>query len=455
MVNNIDIKSERSNSAEVARQFCDMHPPLNAQQAKIESSRCYFCHDAPCIEACPTDIDIPNFIKKIHSQNTKGAAIEILNQNIMGGTCARVCPVESLCEQACVRNSDEDKPVVIGELQRYATDWLFEKNIQPYTRAASTGKKIAVVGAGPAGLSCAHLLSRQGHDVEIFEAKAKPGGLNEYGLAAYKVVDDFVQKEIKFILELGGIRIHYNQRLGDKVSLAKLRQDYDAVFLGMGLSGVNELQIDNEELPGVIDAVDYISKLRQTENLNELPVGRRILVIGGGSTAIDIATQTKKLGAEFVTLVYRRGEDDMKATSVERRWAQTNGVLIKTWAKPSKLIGSKQGVRGVVFERTQADKNGKLQGTGETFELEADQVFKAIGQTLIPSGLQEEADSLNIESGRILVDKERRTNLSDVFAGGDCINGGHLTVTSVQDGKLAATAIHKLLTQGSEEKAYG
>jgi dihydropyrimidine dehydrogenase (NAD+) subunit PreT len=289
-IQSADISPNRlPNTEDYAQNFCDKNPPLDFKNAKIESMRCYFCHDAPCIEACPTDINIPSFIRKISTENIKGAAKDILSQNIMGGTCARVCPVESLCEQACVRNHDEEKPVTIGKLQRFATDWLFENEIQLFSRPSATGKKIAIVGAGPAGLSCAHKLAMYGHDVVIFEAKGKPGGLNEYGLAAYKVVDDFVQREIRYILEIGGIQIKYGQALGTGLTLAQLQKDFDAVFLGVGLSGVNALQLEGEGLSGVIDAVDYIQKIRQADRLAALPVGRRVVVVGGGNTAIDIA----------------------------------------------------------------------------------------------------------------------------------------------------------------------
>jgi dihydropyrimidine dehydrogenase (NAD+) subunit PreT len=440
-----DIQTGRLSTEKYSKIFCDKKPPLDQLTASVESTRCYFCYDAPCIQACPTEINIPQFIRRISTGNLKGAATEILDANIMGGTCARVCPVESLCEKACVRNTSEDKPVTIGQLQRYATDWLFEKEIQPFTRASSTGKKIAVIGAGPAGLSCAHKLATLGHDVSVFEAKEKGGGLNEYGLAAYKMVDDFAQREIDFILAVGGIKIHYGQALGQKVTLAKLRKDFDAVFLGTGLSGVNELGIEGEELAGVVDAVDYISQIRQAKDPSKLPVARRAVVIGGGNTAVDIAVQSKLLGAEDVTLVYRRGVENMGATWAEQQLAQKNGVLIKTFSKPVKIHGDKNGVTGIEFERTRLDGSGKLVGTGDHYTLACDTVFKAIGQILRSADLGDAPELLQISKGRVVVDEKRHTTLAGVYAGGDCINGGVLTVNSVQDGKIAALAIHEQL----------
>src|SRR5689334_6677691 len=250
--------ARRLSADELARNFADIHVPLDRERSLIEASRCYFCYDAPCQQACPTSIDIPGFIRKISTDNVKGAAVTILNENIMGGACARVCPVEVLCEQACVRETQETRPIQIGALQRYATDWLFERKLQPFTRAAPTGKRVAVVGAGPAGLACAHRLAMRGHDVTIYEARPKAGGLNEYGIAAYKVPDDFAQAEVAFVLGIGGIKIEFGKTLGRDISLANLRRDFDAVFLGMGLAGVNALALESEDMPGVMDAVGYI-----------------------------------------------------------------------------------------------------------------------------------------------------------------------------------------------------
>ncbi len=441
-----DIAVGRLAPAEYAANFGDVEAPLDGKRALIDASRCFFCHDAPCIEACPTGIDIPGFIRKIATSNVKGAATTILRENIFGGACARVCPTEVLCEQACVRNHSEDKPVNIGALQRYATDHLFAAGAQPFARAAASGKRVAVVGGGPAGLACAHRLAMLGHAVTVFEAKEKLGGLNEYGVAAYKVANDFAQREVAFVLSLGGIEAQCGKALGRDVTLAQLRKDYDAVFLGMGLAGVNALQAEGEQLAGVEDAVAYIARLRQAVDKSKLPVGRRIVVIGGGNTAIDIAVQSKRLGAEDATIVYRRGPEQMSATAHEQEFAQTNGVTIKHWAKPARLLGEGGRLRAAEFEYTRLD-GGKLVGTGERFTLAADTLFKAIGQTFAPDPLVDGAQqTLDLKNGRIAVNAERQTSLPGVFAGGDCVSGGQdLTVQAVQDGKLAAHAIDRYL----------
>ncbi len=444
----VDIAFGRLTAEEYVENFSDIHPPLDRNKAIIEANRCVFCHDAPCIEACPTGIQIPIFIKKISTDNVKGAAKTILEANIMGGSCARVCPTEELCEEACVRNTQSDQPIKIGQLQRYAVDNLMMRpDRQLFRRKPATGKRIAVVGAGPAGLSCAHRLSREGHDVIIFEAKEKAGGLNEYGIAAYKVPNDFAQSEVSYILSLGGIEIKYGQALGKQISLVQLRKDYDAVFLGMGMTGVNALGIAEEEMEGIENAVDYIEDLRKSKDLSKLPVGRRVVVIGGGNTAIDIAIQIKRLGAEYVTLLYRRGPEHMTATEWEQEFAQTNGVMIKHWAMPKKLIGRHGHVAGIECEYTQLDDNGKLMGTGDTFTIDADQVFKAIGQTFVPSPCQDNGkDLLQLsKKGRIAVNDEGLTSLPGVYAGGDCTEGQDLTVAAVEGGKVAAEAIDRYL----------
>jgi len=441
-----DIAAGRLTPGAYEANFGDVEAPLDGKRALIDSSRCFFCHDAPCIEACPTGIDIPGFIRKIATGNTKGAATTILRENIFGGACARVCPTEVLCEQACVRNHSEDKPVNIGALQRYATDHLFASGARPFTRAAASGKRVAVVGGGPAGLACAHRLAMLGHAVTVFEAKEKLGGLNEYGVAAYKVADDFARREVEFVLSLGGIEARCGKMLGRDVTLTQLRKDFDAVFLGMGLGGVNALQTEGEDMQGVEDAVAYIARLRQAKDKSKLPVGRRIVVIGGGNTAIDIAVQSKRLGAEDVTIVYRRGPGQMSATAHEQEFAQTNGVKIKHWAKPARLLGEGGRGRAAEFEYTRMDGD-KLVGTGERFTLAADMVFKAIGQTFVPNPLANGSQqALDLKGGRIAVNTDRQTSLPGVFAGGDCVSGGQdLTVQAVQDGKLAAHAIDRYL----------
>jgi len=441
-----DIRERRLDDDELARNFADLHPPLSRSEALIEADRCYFCFDAPCTTACPTGIDIPGFIQKIRSDNIRGSAHTILRENIMGGMCARVCPTEVLCEQACVRNTHEEKPVEIGLLQRYATDPVFEQQTPLFSRAPATGKKVAIVGGGPAGLSCAHRLAMLGHDVVVYNRDAKPGGLNEYGIAAYKAIDDFAQKEVAYILSIGGIDVRSGQSLGRDFTLSELRSSYDAVFIGIGLGLTNELGLDRESLPGVGAAIDYIAGIRQADDLGRLPVGRRVVVIGGGMTAIDIAVQSRRLGAERVDLVYRRGPEQMGASQYEQDLARTNGVTIHHWAAPVALLGD-ENITTIRFERTSLDGE-RLAATGEQFELTADTVFKAIGQTLDAPMLGDSAADLVIEHNRIVVNDAGKTSLADVWAGGDCIAAGDdLTVTAVQQGKVAALDIDRYLRE--------
>lgn len=438
-----DIAAGRLPKQDYPAQFSDLHPPLNDHEALVEADRCFFCYDAPCQTACPTAIDIPLFIREIQAGHPKSAAKTIFDQNILGGMCARVCPTETLCEEVCVRQTSEGQPVKIGLLQRYATDAAMADKKHPYARARSSGKKVAVIGAGPAGLACAHRLAMRGHEVTIFEARKKSGGLNEFGIAAYKTVDDFAQKEVEFVLSIGGIHIRHDVALGAAVQLADLQRDYHAVFLGMGLQGVNALGTKDEKTEGVEDAVGYIAELRQAKDLAKLPVGRRVLVIGGGMTAIDVAVQSKLLGAEDVTILYRRGQAHMKASAYEQELAQTKGVKIKHWVMPRKVIVRNGKAMGLRCEYTK-EQRGKVLGTGETFDLAADMIFKAIGQTYIDVL----GGALALEDGRIAVDGERRTSVNGIWAGGDCAAGGKdLTVAAVDDGRRAAESIHAALSR--------
>ncbi|MEK6357544.1 MAG: NAD(P)-dependent oxidoreductase [Burkholderia cenocepacia] len=430
-----DIAAHRLSSTQLSCEFADIAPLLDPTAAAAAASRCHYCYDAPCVHACPTQIDIPSFIRKIGNGNLKGAATDILSANPLGGMCARVCPTEILCEGACVRNHQDAQPVAIGALQRHATDWAMQTGAVQFRRAPETGRHVAVVGAGPAGLACAHRLALAGHRVTLFDARPKAGGLNEYGIAAYKTVDDFAQREVEWLLSVGGITLETGMALGRDVTLDTLREQHDAVFLAMGLGGVRALAIDGEQLRGVMNAVDFIEQVRQADTLANVPVGRRVVVIGGGNTAIDAAVQSRKLGAERVTMVYRRGVDAMSATWAEREFAQKSGVTLVTHAKPVRIAGTDGQVTGVEFEGA----------SGERFTVDADMVLKAIGQTLVPDGV--EAALLTADGTRIAVDADGRTALPDVWAGGDCAatDGVDLTVQAVQDGKRAAASIDATL----------
>lgn len=440
-----DISAGRLAAADYGKNFSDVHPPLSAHEAVVESDRCYFCFDAPCTNACPTSIDIPLFIRKIGTGNVEGAAETIFSSNILGGMCARVCPTETLCEEACVRNAAEEKPVRIGLLQRHATDHYLERHSAYGVRAPATGRKIAVVGAGPAGLACAHELALKGHDVTIFEARGKAGGLNEFGIAAYKATDDFAQREVDFVLGIGGIAVEAGKALGRDFTLADLRANYDAVFLGLGLQAVNALGVEGEETAGVVDAVRWIEDLRQSPDKSAIEVGARVVVIGGGMTAVDAAIQAKKLGADDVTIAYRRGPAEMGASRYEQDLAQVNGVRILHWVAPRQVVSEGNAVAAVDFERTALDASGRLAGTGRTIRLAADQVMKAIGQTFVSGPV--EGETVALDGGRIAIDGEMRTSLAKVWAGGDCVRGGEdLTVQAVDHGKRAALSIHASLS---------
>ena len=434
------IHSGRLAPQEYDANFSDLHPAYDKHEALVAADRCYFCYDAPCMTACPTAIDIPMFIREISTGNTLGAAKTIFDQNILGGMCARVCPTETLCEQACVRNTAEEKPVEIGRLQRYATDAAMATEKQFYNRAPATGKTVAVIGAGPAGLAAAHRLALHGHSVTIYDAREKSGGLNEFGIAAYKAPGDFAQQEVEYIIGIGGIEIQNGKALGRDFSLDDLKASHDAVFLGVGLAAVNALATKGEEVEGVADAVDFIANLRSSVKAT-VPVGRRVVVIGGGMTAVDAAIQSKLLGAEEVTMVYRRGKEQMNASEYEQDLASSKGVLIRHWLKPREIIAQDGRVTAIELEYTHIE-NGALAGTGQTTTIACDQVLTAIGQKLDLSGI----NALKIEDGKITVDQEGRTTLTGVWAGGDCALGGDdLTVSAAAMGRDAAESINRAL----------
>ena len=437
------IAAGRLTPAQYVDNFADLHPPLDKHEALVESDRCYFCYDAPCMNACPTEIDIPLFIREIVTDNPLGAAKTIFEQNILGGMCARVCPTEQLCEEACVREAAEGKPVKIGQLQRYATDAAMREDAQFFTRGTPTGKTVAVVGAGPAGLACAHRLTMHGHEVTVYDARPKPGGLNEYGIASYKAPGNFAQAEVDYITAIGGITIEHGIALGRDLALDDLTAKFDAVFLGLGLYSTNPLNLDNELADGAVDAIDFIAELRQAEDLSTLAIGRRVVVIGGGMTAIDAAVQAKLLGAEEVTIAYRRGKEQMNASGYEQELATSKGVVIRHWLAPRRVLTENGQVSGIELEYTEL-VDGKLLGSGEAIVIPADQVFKAIGQKL------EKRPELTLSGGKIEVDDEGRTTMEKVWAGGDCATGGDdLTVTAVAEGRDAAESITRYLTAGA------
>jgi glutamate synthase (NADPH/NADH) small chain len=442
------IKNNRLTKEQYADNFSDIHPPFEtADAALVEANRCLFCYDAPCMKSCPTGIDVPKFIKQIATENLKGSAHTILSSNIMGAGCSKVCPVEKLCEGACVYNLMEEEPIHIAKLQRYSTERAMEKNWQLFKRKSSTGKKVAVVGAGPAGLSCAHVLSREGIDLTVYEKESKGGGLMTYGIAAYKVTPQFCEDEVNYILGIGGIEIKYNQELGKDVSLAQLKKEYDAVYLGIGVGVARQLDIPGEKLEGVVDAIQFIYNIR-ANGYPSVPVGDKVAVIGMGMTAIDAATQAKRLGAKEVTLVYRRTEAEKPCTDVELDIAKLDGCEIIWLAAPKKVKGSGGKVKQLVcsvMKLGDPDASGRRSpvDTGETFTLDVDMVIKAAGQ--VPFEKLVKKFKIQNSKGKITIDTNCATNIKGVFAGGDAVNGGKEVVDAVQAGKDGATAILKYL----------
>ena len=444
-----DIRPARLAAIEYTQHFADAAPRLTRTQALVEAERCLYCFDAPCTTACPTGIDVPSFIRRISDDNLRGAAKTILDANPLGGTCARVCPTEVLCEQVCVRTTQSGKPVEIGRLQRYAVDAVMDQPISTlFPRAPATGHSVAVVGAGPAGLACAVGLARLGHSVVLHDAKPKGGGLNEYGLAAYKVADAFASRELDWLLGVGGITLNTGWRLQTAAQLQALQQGHAAVYLAVGLADTQNLGVPGEDLAGVRDAVDFIAELRQADDKSRLPIGRRVVVIGGGMTAVDAAVQSKLLGADEVHMVYRRGPASMGASTAEQDWARTHGVTIHHWLAPQSVLagsGAAAGQAVAVCFASQALVDGALTPTGLQHTVAADMVLKAIGQRLDSPVLA--GTGLTLHKGRIQADDDGRTGVPGLYAGGDCRLGGRdLTVEAVQDGKRAAQAIHAQLT---------
>ncbi|GAB2827429.1 NAD(P)-dependent oxidoreductase [Ferruginibacter profundus] len=441
------ITNNKLSPQQYAENFSDIHPPFETHNAAlVEANRCLFCYDAPCIKSCPTGINVPKFIKQITSDNIKGSAHTIFLSNIMGAGCSKVCPVEKLCEGSCVFNLMDEPPIPIAKLQRYSTEKAMQQKWQLFERKKSSGKKVAVVGAGPAGLSCAHVLSREGIDVTIYEKESKGGGLMTYGIAAYKVTPEFCEEEVNYILSVGGIKIKYNQELGKNISLTELQKNYDAVFLGIGVGLARQLEIPGEDLEGVEDAIEFIYNLRD-KGFSAIPVGDKVAVIGMGMTAIDAATQAKRLGAKEVTMLYRRTQEEMPCTQHELDIAMLDGCKIIWLAAPRELKGVNGKVSEIICSAMQLgepDAGGRRSPveTGETFSLEVDMVIKAAGQMpfeqlITANGIMNNKGKINIENSA--------TNLKGVFAGGDAVNGGKEVVDAVQAGKDGAASIIKYL----------
>lgn len=441
------IASNKLTEFQYQQNFADIHPPFETKDAAmVEANRCLFCYDAPCTKLCPTSINIPKFIKQISTENIKGSAHTIFQSNIMGAGCSKVCPVEKLCEGACVYNNMDETPINIAKLQRYSTEIAMKNNWQLFERKPSTGKKVAIVGAGPAGLSCAHVLSREGVDVTIYEKEEKGGGLMTYGIAAYKVTPQFCEDEVNYILGIGGIEVKYKQELGKNISLDELQQNYDAVYLAIGVGLANKLNIPGEDLEGVEDAIEFIYNLRD-KGFSSIKVGDKVAVIGMGMTAIDAATQAKRLGANEVTMVYRRTEAEKNCTQHELDIARLDGCATLWLASPKEIVGESGKVKALVcdvMKLGEPDAKGKPApiATGETITLDVDMVIKATGQNPYLSlvsgyGIDNAKGKININNSA--------TNVSKVFAGGDCVNGGKEVVDAVQAGKEGASAIMQFI----------
>ena len=438
------IKSHRLPAEELAKNFSDIHPPFLYSEAAItEASRCLNCYDAPCTKLCPTGIDIPKFIRQIASGNIRGSARTIFVSNILGTGCSKVCPVERLCEGVCVHLLQKEKPVPIARLQRFSTETALREKWNLFKSEGSLGTKVAVVGAGPAGLACAHLLAIQGSQVTIYEKEQRPGGLLTHGIAAYKVTPGFCREEVDYLLSIGGIDLQLGKELGRDFMLHDLRNSFDAVFLGLGLGKSRPLGIPGEHLDGVTDAIGFINRIRMGE-FNEIPVGDNVVVIGMGMTAIDAATQAKRLGAAEVTLVYRRSENEKPCSDRELNLARLDGCRIQWLASPREILGKDGRVTTLICNRMKLENpgtDGRLIpiSTGETFSIETDMIIKATGQ--MPYSDLIDASNLQNNEGRINTGQGFETNIPGVFAGGDAVNGGREMVHAVQEGKEAAKSI--------------
>jgi dihydropyrimidine dehydrogenase (NAD+) subunit PreT len=441
---------------QIERNFADINPPLTPAQALEAGSRCLFCHDAPCIKACPTGIDVPLFIRQILTGNRKGSAKTILEANILGHSCARVCPTSVLCEGACVLNAEGKQPVDIGRLQRYAVDHVIDNKVTLFKPGKENGKKVALIGGGPASLACAAHLRRLGYGAVIFDAHPAPGGLDTYGIAAYKMRAADVMREVEMIRGLG-VEFRQNVTVGRDVALAELEREYDAVFLGIGLGETDALNIPGEDLEGCMDSLSFIEQTK-TRPLHQVAVGRQVAVIGGGNTAIDVVTAAKRLGAEQVYMVYRRGPQEMSAFAYEYELAKRDAVTFVWNAAPVRILGNGR-VEALECVRTRLETSGSGKAAvktipGSEFRLEADMVVKALGQKRKIEFLKQIA-GLELKDGCVAVDAATmQTANPRYFAGGDCVNGGGEVVDAVAHGKRAAQGIDDFLG-GAGRRANG
>jgi len=438
--------SPRLGAEAAAANMAEIAPRYTPQEAVIEANRCLFCFDAPCIQACPTGIDIPSFIKKIVNGNLTGSARTILSANILGASCARVCPTEVLCEGACVVLDREGDPVKIGRLQRYATDHVIEKNIQLFQAPAKkSGKRVAIIGGGPAGLGCATELAQLGHQAVVFEKKPQPGGLNTYGIAYYKMAPQVSLAEVEMVKSLG-VEFRCGVEVGKDVSINQIEKEFDAILIGLGLGGGTRMNIPGEDLPEVIEALDFIERIH-TQPLHQVAVGQRVAVIGGGNTAIDAVTQAKRLGAARAAIIYRRSQQEMPAYEFEQELAKTDGCEFLFQLAPVEVVAQSGHVAGLKLART-ASTNGKLQVLAGTEVLEPfDMVIKAIGEQKQVGLLKKLFPALELDKRGVVVNNRDtgQTNLPHVFTGGDCANGGKEVVNAVAEGKKAARGIHVFL----------